>query len=197
MNVPFLQLKVGSVGAALCIWALGGVLSMMGALCYAELGCMITRSGGEYQYLKASWGRCVALTFTWSNLVLTNAIGTASIAIVFAGYICNMAYFDAENPDGGAKNVPPYVAKLVAIACIWVVVLFNCLARRAGSYVQNLFTAAKLLALAMIIVIGFVWLEKGNVSSFENAFENSSSNGLSYGTAMYLALFSYNGWVSI
>ncbi|KAG2173634.1 hypothetical protein INT43_005052 [Umbelopsis isabellina] len=187
-------LKVVSVGAALCIWALGGVLSMMGALCYAELGCMIVRSGGEYQYLKASFGRCVALSFTWSNLVLSNAIGTASVAIVFAGYICNMAYFNAADPSAAAKNVPAYETKLVAIGCIWAVVIFNCLAQRAGSYVSNIFTGAKVLALIMIIIIGFVWLGKGHVSSFENSFEGSSTNVLHYGSAMYLALFSYNGW---
>lgn len=168
---------------------------MMGALCYAELGCMIQRSGGEYQYLKASWGNCVALTFTWSNLVLCNAIGTASIAIVFAQYICNMAYYDAAN-HATPKNVPTYLVKLVAVACIWAIVLFNSLARRAGSMVQNVFTFAKLLALAMIIIIGFVWLGKGYVEPFDDAFANSSTNGLSYGAAMYLALFSYNGWVS-
>ncbi|KAI8575630.1 hypothetical protein K450DRAFT_261003 [Umbelopsis ramanniana AG] len=166
---------------------------MMGALCYAELGCMIQRSGGEYQYLKASWGSCVALTFTWSNLVLSNAIGTASISIVFAQYICNMAYYDTANHDT-PKNVPTYLVKLVAVACIWAIILFNSLARRAGSMVQNVFTFAKLLALTMIIVIGFVWLGKGHVEPFHDSFANSSTNGLSYGTAMYLALFSYNGW---
>ncbi|KAG2187681.1 hypothetical protein INT44_005371 [Umbelopsis vinacea] len=186
-------LTVGSVGASLCVWALGGILSMMGALCYAELGCMIQRSGGEYQYLKTSWGNCVALTFTWSNLVLTNAIGTASIAIVFAQYICNMAYYDNVKHEI-PKDVPTYVVKLVAVACIWVIILFNSLARRAGSMVQNVFTFAKLLALTMIIIIGFVWLGKGNVDAFYDSFANSSTNGLSYGTAMYLALFSYNGW---
>jgi amino acid transporter len=168
---------------------------MMGALCYAELGCMIQRSGGEYQYLKASWGSCVALTFTWSNLVLSNAIGTASISIVFAQYICNMAYYDTTTNDT-PKNVPAYLVKLVAIACIWAIILFNSLARRAGSMVQNVFTFAKVLALTMIIIIGFVWLGKGHVEPFDDAFANSSTNGLSYGTAMYLALFSYNGWVS-
>jgi hypothetical protein len=56
---------------------------------------------------------------------------------------------------------------------------------------------AKLLALAMIIIVGFVWLGKGSVQAFDHAFSKSSANGLSYGTAMYLALFSYNGWVCL
>lgn len=167
---------------------------MIGALCYAELGTMITKSGGEYQYLKSSYGLCFGLTFSWANLLLTNPIGTASIATVFAQYIMEMAYFDPERPEGEAIVMPDYAIKLVAIACIWVVVLFNAFGRRAGAMVANVFTAAKLLALAMIIIIGWVWLGKGNTQNFENAFSGASTNALDYGTAMYMALFSYNGW---
>lgn len=187
-------LKVGSVGASLVVWAIGGILSMIGALCYAELGTMITKSGGEYQYLKASYGLCMGLTFSWSNLLLTNPIGTASIATVFAQYIMEMAFFNANAANGEKVVMPDYAVKLVAIGCIWTVVLFNAFGRKAGAYIANFFTAAKLLALSMIIIIGWVWLGKGNVQNFQNAFGNSSTNALDYGTAMYMALFSYNGW---
>ncbi|KAI7874262.1 amino acid permease-domain-containing protein [Mucor mucedo] len=187
-------LKVHSVGASLVIWAIGGILSMIGALCYAELGTMITKSGGEYQYLKYAYGLCAGLTFSWANLLLTNPIGTASIATVFAQYIMEMAYFDPENPAAAKANMPSYALKLVTIGCIWVVVLFNAFGRKAGAMIANVFTAAKLLALVMIIIIGWVWIGKGNVQNFQHAFDNSSSNALDYGTAMYMALFSYNGW---
>lgn len=188
-------LKVGAAGTSLVIWSVAGVLSYLGAMCYAELGTMITRSGGEYQYLNEAYGLCLGLTFTWSNLLLTNGIGTASISTVFAQYILQMAYFDPSHPDA-SPDMPDYALKLVAIACIWTVVAFNCFARKAGTWVQNIFTAAKLIALVMIIIIGFVWLGKGGVRNLENAFEGSSTNGLDYGTSLYLALFSYNGWVS-
>ncbi|KAL0139873.1 B-type amino acid transporter 1-like protein [Mucor lusitanicus] len=187
-------LKVGAVGSSLVVWAVGGILSMIGALCYAELGTMITKSGGEYQYLKASYGLCLGLTFSWANLLLTNPIGTASIATVFAQYIMEMAYFNPEDPNGEDVVMPDYAIKLVSIACIWVVVFFNAFARKAGAMVANVFTAAKLLALAMIIIIGWVWLGKGHTENFQNAFAGSSTNALDYGTAMYMALFSYNGW---
>lgn len=167
---------------------------MIGALCYAELGTMITKSGGEYQYLKAAYGLCAGLTFSWANLLLTNPIGTASIATVFAQYIMEMAYFDPSNPTASSKDAPSYAIKLVTIACIWVVVIFNAFGRKAGAMVANVFTAAKLLALTMIIIIGWAWLGKGHVENFQHAFESSSTNGLDYGTAMYMALFSYNGW---
>ncbi|KAL0077680.1 amino acid/polyamine transporter I [Phycomyces blakesleeanus] len=187
-------LKVHSVGPSLLVWAIGGFLSYIGALCYAELGTMITKSGGEYQYLRSSMGLCMGLTFTWSNLLLTNPIGTASIATVFAQYILQMAYFDKENPTGEGLVLPEYATKLVTIGCIWVVVILNAVARKASAYVSNIFTLAKLIALVMIIIIGWVWLGKGHVSNFENAFAGSSTNALDYGTAMYMALFSYNGW---
>jgi amino acid transporter len=167
---------------------------MIGALCYAELGTMITKSGGEYQYLKSAYGLCMGLTFSWSNLLLTNPIGTASIATVFAQYILQMAYFDENDPTGQNVVMPEVAVKLVSIACIWIVVLFNCFGRKAGAIVSNVFTAAKLVALVMIIIIGWVWLGKGHTENFQDAFKGSSTNALSYGTAMYMALFSYNGW---
>ncbi|EIE75810.1 hypothetical protein G6F46_000332 [Rhizopus delemar] len=187
-------LKVGTVGASLLVWTIGGLLSMIGALCYAELGTMITKSGGEYQYLKSSYGICLGLTFTWSNLLLTNPIGTASIATVFAQYILQMAYFDPNDITGATVEMPNYALKLVTIGCIWFVVLLNAFGQRAGALIANVFTFAKLLALAMIIIIGWVWLGKGHTENFQKAFEGSSSNALDYGTAMYMALFSYNGW---
>ncbi|KAG0166618.1 b(0,+)-type amino acid transporter 1 [Apophysomyces sp. BC1034] len=186
-------LAVNAVGPSLIIWTIGGVLSMIGALCYAELGTMITKSGGDYQYLKKAFGLWMGIAFSWSNLLLANPIGTASIATVFAQYILQMAYFDKSDP-GKQIEMPEYALKLVAICCIWVIVIFNSLQRSAGTLVQNVFTGAKLIALVMIIIIGWVWLGKGNVQSFENAFEGSSTNALNYGTAMYMALFSYNGW---
>ncbi|KAI7901722.1 amino acid permease-domain-containing protein [Cokeromyces recurvatus] len=187
-------LKVQAVGPSLIVWTIGGLLSMIGALCYAELGTMITKSGGEYQYLKSAYGLCLGLTFSWSNLLLSNPIGTASIATVFAQYIMEMAYFDPSNTEGISTDMPDYAVKLVAIACIWVVVLFNAFGRKAGAMVANVFTAAKLLALAMIIIIGWIWLGRGHTENFKNAFHNSSTNALDYGTAMYMALFAYNGW---
>ncbi|RCH84316.1 b(0,+)-type amino acid transporter 1 [Rhizopus stolonifer] len=187
-------LKVVGVGPSLLVWAIGGMLSMIGALCYAELGTMITKSGGEYQYLKSAYGLCLGLTFTWSNLLLTNPIGTASIATVFAQYIMQMAYYNPNDLSGDDIVMPGYAVKLVAIACIWVVVFFNAFGRKAGAMIQNVFTGAKLLALAMIIIIGWVWLGKGHTENFQNAFANSSTSALDYGTAMYMALFSYNGW---
>ncbi|KAI9272441.1 amino acid/polyamine transporter I [Sporodiniella umbellata] len=187
-------LKVGSVGASLVVWTIGGMLSMIGALCYAELGTMITKSGGEYQYLKSSYGICMGLVFTWSNLLLTNPIGTASIATVFAQYILQMAYFDPNDLTGSTVEMPSYALKLVTIGCVWFVVLLNAFGQRAGALIANVFTFAKLLALLMIIIIGWIWLGKGNVQNFQNSFEGSSSSALDYGTAMYMALFSYNGW---
>ncbi|CEG73745.1 hypothetical protein RMATCC62417_09068 [Rhizopus microsporus] len=187
-------LKVGAVAPSLLVWTVGGLLSMIGALCYAELGTMITKSGGEYQYLKSAYGICLGLTFTWSNLLLTNPIGTASIATVFAQYILQMAYFDPNDLTGAAVEMPNYALKLVTIGCIWVVVLLNAFGRRAGALVANVFTFAKLIALIMIIIIGWVWLGKGHTENFQNAFDGSSRNALDYGTAMYMALFSYNGW---
>ncbi|RKP27150.1 amino acid/polyamine transporter I [Syncephalis pseudoplumigaleata] len=189
-----LFVQAGSVSMALIVWLVAGLLSMLGAFCYAELGTLITKSGGEYQYLKSGFGSLMGVIYTWSNVMLINPIGTASIAVVFARYLLTLVYFRPSMDPDNMPIPPTYQLKLVACGGILLITLINCVSQRSGNMVQNVFTMAKLLAIAIIVVIGLVWLGKGHVENFEHGFKDSSTKPLEYGTAMYLALFAYNGW---
>ncbi|KAI9593877.1 amino acid/polyamine transporter I [Syncephalis fuscata] len=179
---------------ALIVWLVSGLLSMLGAFCYAELGTLITKSGGEYQYLKSGFGPLMGIIYTWSNVMLINPIGTASIAVVFARYLLTLIYFRPSMDPDHMLTPPDYQIKLVACAAILLITIINCLSQKSGNMVQNVFTMAKLLAIAIIVVVGIVWLGKGEVHNFKNGFHGSSTQPLEYGTAMYMALFAYNGW---
>jgi amino acid transporter len=184
----------GSVGMALIVWLIAGLLSMLGAYCYAELGTLITKSGGEYQYFKTAFGLLPGVIYTWSNIVLINPVGTATIAVVFARYLLSVINFDASvNPDEMIEP-PEYQVKLVACAGILLITMINCISQKSGNILQNVFTVAKLLAIAIIVVIGMIWLARGHTENFQDSFSGSSTEPLAYGTAMYLALFAYNGW---
>ncbi|RKP06965.1 amino acid/polyamine transporter I [Thamnocephalis sphaerospora] len=189
-----LFIQAGSVGMALIVWLVAGLLSMLGAYCYAELGTLITKSGGEYQYLKTAFGSAVGIVYAWSNVVLINPLGTATIAVVFARYLLTLVYFQpGTNPDEMA-SAPDYQIKLVACGGILLITLINCISQRSGNIVQNVFTLAKLLAIAIIMVVGMVWIGTGHVENFQDSFKGTSTEPLAYGTAMYMALFAYNGW---
>ncbi|KAI9230945.1 MAG: amino acid/polyamine transporter I [Piptocephalis tieghemiana] len=186
----------GSVGMSLLVWLAAGLLSMIGAFCYAELGTMITENGGEYQYLRTAFGPLLGLTYTWSLIMLANPIGTASIAFIFARYMCHVFYMDPSGDPSKSHDAPDYLVKLVACIGIAVVAILQCISSRAGTRVATLFTSAKVVAIAVIVIVGLVWMGKGEVGEgfARPIMEGTKSDPMSLGKAMCMALFAYNGW---
>ncbi len=91
-------LEVQSVGASLLIWLLCGLLSILGAQAYSELGCMIPKAGGDYEYIMAAFGGCSGFLFVWSQLVLIIPTANAVAALTFADYILQPIYTTCESP---------------------------------------------------------------------------------------------------
>ena len=76
----------GSVGLALVIWAVSGVIALLGAISYCELCTMITKSGGEYQYLNEAFGPIPAFLFSWTAVIILRPAQCAAISLTFANY---------------------------------------------------------------------------------------------------------------
>ncbi|KAJ1082870.1 hypothetical protein NDU88_003033 [Pleurodeles waltl] len=178
--------NVGAVGPCLVIWAFCGVLSTLGALCFAELGTMITKSGGEYPYLLEAFGPIPAYLFSWSSLLVIKPSAFAIICLGFAEYVSAPFYPGCE---------PPTVAvKCLAAVAILTITIVNALSVKMGSYVQNFFAAAKMIIVIIIIISGIVYLAQGKTQSFENSFEGSKITVGSFSLALYNGLFAYDGW---
>uniref|UniRef100_A0A8C5KK20 b(0,+)-type amino acid transporter 1 n=1 Tax=Jaculus jaculus TaxID=51337 RepID=A0A8C5KK20_JACJA len=144
-----------AVGPCLIIWAACGILATLGALCFAELGTMITKSGGEYPYLMEAFGPIPAYLFSWTSLIVMKPSSFAIICLSFSEYVCAAFY---------ASCKPPHVVvKCLAAAAILVLTTVNALSVRLGSYVQNVFTAAKLVIVVIIIISGIVLLAQGEL----------------------------------
>ena len=170
----------------LLVWVLGGIIAFLGGLCFAELGAMFPRTGGQVVYLEKAFSPWVGFLFGWT---LFSTIQTGAIAAV--AYTC-ASFIGVFLPLHRLGTV------LLAAAIIWVLSLINVLGIRPGSIVQNIFTALKIAALLGLIGYGFFWQRPAPFewgALFPQGFNLGFLSAL--GLALMPALFSYGGWQNL
>ncbi|XP_069391855.1 b(0,+)-type amino acid transporter 1 isoform X2 [Paralichthys olivaceus] len=177
---------IGSPGASMVIWACSGLIAMLGGLCYAELGTVISESGGEYIYMLRTAGKGVAFMFVFSFVMVMRPASATGIALSCAEYVVALFY------DGCAP--PQVLVKCVAAVSIVVLAIVNCLSVRLATAIQVVSMVVKVLALAVIVLGGFVMLFQGNTQNFDRSFEGTNVGINSIGVAFYQCLWSYDGW---
>jgi amino acid transporter len=142
---------------ALGLWALGGVLAFIGALCYAELATAYPRLGGDYNYLTRAYGPLLGYLFGWAQLAVVQTSSIGLMAYIFADYTKRLAdetkLWELGPLDLFGLELAPTV--LYAAGVVLLVTLLNMLGVVFGKLIQNLLTFVKLLGLAAIVVVGF------------------------------------------
>jgi len=175
-----------SVGASLCIWGACGLLATLSAISYIELGLMIRKSGGEYQYLTAAYGKAMAFLYAWTSVVISKPSSFAIIAVGFAEYVTAPFYPGCSAPQN--------IQKCASAICIILITTINCFSVKFSNAVQVFFTAAKLLIIIAIFISGFVLLAQGNTENLTDAFKGSATSFSAIAVAFYSGLWSYDGW---
>lgn len=176
----------GSPGMALVVWAACGLISMVGALCYAELGTMIPKSGGDYAYIFTAFGPLPAFLFLWVALLIIQPTSNAIAGITFANYILEPIYSGCTPPDNAVR--------LVAAVVICLLTFINCYNVKWATFVQDSLMFAKVIALVIIIIAGAVHLANGNTGNLHNLFEGTTKDPGLICLSFYAGLFSYAGW---
>uniref|UniRef100_A0A8C4RS01 Solute carrier family 7 member 13 n=1 Tax=Erpetoichthys calabaricus TaxID=27687 RepID=A0A8C4RS01_ERPCA len=181
-----LEFSCLNAGVALIIWAACGALSLVGGLCYAELGTSIVSSGGEYSYIKRGLGSFMACLLLWVHAIFILPAGSSIIALTFSEYASQPFYPDCTAPD--------LVKKIVAVVVILCVAVLNSLSIRYSLHLQNVFTLLKLLALGIISIVGLVFIAQGNIRNLKMTFSGEIPTISEIGKAFYHGLWAYGGW---
>ncbi|KAM9823917.1 cystine/glutamate transporter [Neosynchiropus ocellatus] len=176
----------GSVGLSLLVWLFCGVLSMFGALCYAELGTTFTKSGAHYTYLLETLGPLPAFLRLWVEFLFIRPAVTSYVCLAFARYVVEPLYAPCD--------APAVLIKLLGIVAITFVVVVNCWSVTMTSRIQVVLTFVKVFALVLIIIPGMMALTKGKTHNFQKGFELESLTPGRLPLAFYNGLYAYAGW---
>ncbi|XP_019749226.1 cystine/glutamate transporter [Hippocampus comes] len=176
----------GSVGLSLLVWTLCGVLSLFGALCYAELGTTFTKSGGHYTYLRETLGPLPAFLRLWAEFLFIRPAVASYVSLAFGRYVVEPFFAPCEAPAA--------LIRLVSLLGVTFVVAVNCWSVTVASRTQVTLTFVKTFALVLIIVPGVMALAKGKTENFRKGFELEALTLDRLPLAFYNGLYAYGGW---
>lgn len=173
---PLIANNVGSGAAFLGVWVLGGIITLIGALCYAELAAAYPNAGGEYHFLNRAYGRHVSTLFAWARGTVIQTGAIAAVAFVFGDYASNLL------PLG------PYGNAIYAVLAVALLTGLNLVGTFQGKTTQNVLTSLTLIAMAAVVLAGFF----SGASAPAPAAPASGAGA--FGLAMVFVLLTYGGW---
>jgi APA family basic amino acid/polyamine antiporter len=222
--------QVGSPALLLIVWMVSGQMTTMAALCYGELAAAMPLAGGEYIFLRESLGPMWGFLYGWATLLVIQTATIAAVAIAFANFtgvlfpaVSSSAWLWKLGTFGpykmwfgalGPYNVGLNTLNLLAISSIVFLTWMNTRGLRVGAVVQNIFTFAKIAALAGLTLLGFVFAtQAARDSNFSDFWRKANFSGLHQyqvgqntvwvsvltlvGLAMVGALFSSSAWTNV
>ncbi|HIA10921.1 MAG TPA: amino acid permease [Flavobacteriales bacterium] len=165
----------------LLVWAIGGLMAISGALTFAELGARYPQAGGIYAFLREAYGDVVGFMYGWATFLVVNTGAIAALSLAFASYLAFIIPMDET------------LKKIVAIAAIISVTLFNIYSVKMGELFSNVFTGLKLIGIAAIILIG-LFLGSADTNDFSMSTVESDFSVTAIGLALIGVIFSYGGF---
>ncbi|HOA52151.1 MAG TPA: amino acid permease [Thermogutta sp.] len=169
----------------LAVWIIGGLLSFLGALCYAELATAFPHSGGDYVFLTRAYGRHLGFLFAWCELWIVRPGSIGMMAFVFARYAREIVPINVA----GSQQLSLLT---YALGAIGVLTIINILGVRQGKWTQNFLTTLKILSLILIFAVGMFLLSPAKSPLADSPADKSPP--LNLYLAMILVLFTYGGW---
>ncbi|NID17057.1 APC family permease [Luteibacter yeojuensis] len=163
----------------LALWVGGGLLTLVGCLCYAELGARRPEAGGSYVYLREAFGRLAGFLFGWTMLLVIYSGSSAAVATIFGSYATSVF------------GLSPTLVKPLAVGALVFVTGLNLFGIRFGAQVQNVFAILKLTAIAVLVVTGLAFAGAGTTQALAPSATHVTG-GLA--GALLPVLFAFSGF---
>jgi APA family basic amino acid/polyamine antiporter len=168
--------NAGGTEAFFAAWILGGIVSLIGVVCYAELTTAFPSAGGDYHFLARAFGKKLAFLFAWARLTVIQTGSVALLAFIFGDYISQI------------YGLGEYSSFLYAAAAVIGLTGINIIGLKSGTRIQKLLTIAEVFGILLIITTGFFLASGANVAG------STSSGTTSFGLTMVFVLLTFGGW---
>lgn len=172
--------NVDSGGMMLSVWLLGGIISLVGALCYAELTTTFPNTGGDYHFLMRAFGKKVAFLFAWARMSVIQTGSIALLSFIFADYATQI------------YSLGDFSSVIYAAFIVFILTAINITGIHTGAGAQKLLTTLEVLGIAMVIIVGLFFVPEAADVSF--SFVPITNSGNSLGLAMVFVLLTFGGW---
>ncbi len=182
---------VGSSRMVYAVWITGGLLSLFGAMSYAEVAAMKPRVGGEYAFLHDAYGPLTAFLYTWTWTMIAKP---ASIATIAAGLMRVLGTFPLFAFLDRAAVGHLMWGQVMAIAATWLITGLNIVSTRDSAQVQTLLTWLKVAMIVVIAGLCFASVKYGDWHNFSSEFHGARGGFGGFMIALIAALWAYDGW---
>lgn len=178
-TTPLIANSTASANELVAVFLIGGLCALIGALCYAELGTLLSRTGGDFEYLREAYGHRVAFLFAWMTFWIVQPASIGAIAYIFARYAVRLHE---------ALGVEHFA--VIAALVVMCLTALNAFGLQVGSTTQKLLTGIKVLGILGLVTLGF--LSPGGAEVVSGAATDLNSPNLKL--AFILVLYTYGGW---
>lgn len=181
-TAPNVAQSLMSAGTLFSAWSLGGVLSLLGALCFAEMAAAFPHAGGDYTFLSRAYGRRLALFFAWSRFSVIHTGSMALLAFVCGDYLAQLV------------NFGPWSSPVFGVITVVVLTAVNLRGVRLGLGTQIGLMALVLFGLGCVVIAALWVAAHGAAPLSSMSLSASATDRTSFGTAMVFVLLAYGGW---
>ena len=192
----FIIKELGDPQTMLLCWFLGGIFALSGAFCFGELGAMFPRAGGEYVFLRESFGKGAAFLSGWISLIVGFSAPIAAAAIASATYLFRLLPVSATWVTVNLFGINVLTISPVTVSAACIIIIISTVHYHSisfGAKVQNVLTVFKVSLLVLFIAAGFFW-GQGSADHFASPFMAGKIFQDKFAVSLIFVSFAYSGW---